>query len=61
MKGLLSDNHQLARRALRDTNLLLLIALLLFSLLGTACGGSTADAEPPQVAGPALVMFYTDN
>ena len=35
--------------------------LLLFTLLLAACGGQTADVPAPEIEGPALVMFYTDN
>lgn len=40
------------------TKLIALIILLL--ALAVACTGGSAD-ESVEVAGPALVMFYTDN
>lgn len=40
-----------------------LTPILFFALLLAACGGETADTDPspPEIEGPALVMFYTDN
>ena len=35
--------------------------LICFILLLAACGGQTADTLQPEIEGPALVMFYTDN
>lgn len=35
--------------------------LMFFILLLAACGGQPADSPPPEIEGPALVMFYTDN
>ena len=33
-----------------------------FLLLLVACdGGQTTDSRSPEIEGPALVMFYTDN
>ena len=49
-------------RALRDTAPALLALLLILSFMATTCGGTAGEADPPpQVEGPALVMFYTDN
>lgn len=45
---------------MRFVKLLGLLGLLLG--LVTACGGTTPAGEPaPEITGPALVMFYTDN
>jgi hypothetical protein len=38
----------------------LLLTLLIFPLLMTACAGEESDA-PGTTQGPALIMFYTDN
>lgn len=54
---------------MRDTNFsilttrfLLITLLSLLAYAATACGGTPSDeAAPPDVEGPALVMFYTDN
>jgi hypothetical protein len=35
--------------------------VLIFIMLLAACGGETADSSTPEIEGPALVMFYTDN
>ena len=40
------------------------LVLLTLSFVATglvACGGDTASTELPEVQGPALVLFYTDN
>jgi hypothetical protein len=32
-----------------------------FMLLLAGCGGQTTDSPSPEIEGPALVMFFTDN
>lgn len=40
----------------------LLLLMLLIGGVTAACGGETAEETgQPQLTGPALVMFYTDN
>lgn len=47
---------------LLTTRFLLITLLSLLSYAVTACGGTPSDeAAAPEVEGPALVMFYTDN
>lgn len=42
---------------------LLVLALLVVVFAGACANGSSNEPvdAPPEVAGPALVMFYTDN
>jgi hypothetical protein len=35
--------------------------ILVFVLFLVGCGEETADSPTPEIQGPALVMFYTDN
>lgn len=48
--------------ALRTLFLLLITAMLLVAG-NTACAPPTPtpDPDPPPIAGPALILFYTDN
>ena len=47
---------------LRDSRLLICVVVTCnLAAALVACGGSAADTTPPEVEGPALIMFYTDN
>lgn len=37
-----------------------LVLLLVLPVLA-GCGGDSADVPTPEIEGPALIMFYTDN
>lgn len=41
-------------------SVLAIMALFVLAVLVVACGSGGPAAEPDQVEGPAMIMFYTD-
>lgn len=37
------------------------VALITLLFVASACSNATQEAETPEIAGPAFILFYTDN